>query len=119
MLRPCVPRSSMREATMAVRCKGAPVPTEVLLLGGRGSLASPLRPRPVEARRAERGGAGEHAARDRGGIPYSPQRAEAVHRRQRPVWIRGRMDETAITGQGRARAGATTGPTLALLRPAA
>ena len=43
----------------------------------------------------------DHATLQRWVVKYSPQLAEAFHRRKRPVWVRWRLDETYIkvTGQ--------------------
>jgi transposase-like protein len=49
------------------------------------SVADPWRARQVAARLGERGG-----------VQYSPQLAEACHRRKRPVWGSWRMDESAL-----------------------
>ena len=46
------------------------------------------------------GGRREHSPLHRWVIPYSPQREAACHRRQRPVWGRGRRDATDMKGQG-------------------
>jgi putative transposase len=58
----------------------------------------------------------------RWGITYSPQLEDACHWRKRPVWVRWRLDETDIKGQGQwralARAVATPGQTLDFLRTA-
>jgi putative transposase len=48
----------------------------------------------------ERGVAVDHATIPRGVVPYSPQLAEAFHRRQRPVWVSWRMDETSSKIKG-------------------
>jgi putative transposase len=36
-------------------------------------------------------------------VKYSPLLAEALHRRNRPVWVSWRMDETSIKGKGECR----------------
>ena len=50
---------------MAVSVKGAHFPQEVMLLGVRWSVASPLSTRHVEARMEERGVHGDHATMNR------------------------------------------------------
>jgi putative transposase len=61
----------------------------------------------------------DHATIQRWGVPYSPQLAAAWHRRQRPVWVSWRMDETYIKVKGPwydlYRAVDKTGPTSAFL----
>ena len=54
---------------MAIRFQGAHVPPEVILRGGRWSVAYPLRTRPVEALRAARGLDVDHATMHRWGLP--------------------------------------------------
>jgi len=85
---------------MAVRFTGAHVPTERMLAGVRWSGASPLRTRPVEARLLARGVHGDPATLNHWGIMDSPRLKEVLHRRTRPVWVRWRLAETAITVQG-------------------
>ena len=52
-------------------------------------------------------------------ITYSPPLAEAFHRRKRPVWVSGRMDETSIKSKGQwyslSRAVDNTGQTMDFL----
>ena len=79
---------------MALSLRGAHVPPDIMLMGVRWSLASPLRSRPVAGLLEERGVPSDHAPLQRGGVHDRPQRAEAFHRRQRPVWGSGRLDET-------------------------
>ena len=45
----------------------------------------------------------DHSTMNRWVIKYSPQLEEAFHRRQRPVWGSGRMDETYIKVKGQWR----------------
>jgi transposase-like protein len=65
---------------MAISFKGAHFPQEVIRMGVRWYLASPLSTRHVEELMAERG--------------------VAFHQRKRPVWVRWRLDETYITVKG-------------------
>jgi transposase-like protein len=51
----------------------------------------------------ERGVEVDHATIDRWVIKYSPLLEEAFHRRKRPVWVSGRMDETYIKVKGQWR----------------
>lgn len=46
----------------------------------------------------------DHATIQRWVVKYSSQLEEALHRRQRPVWVRWRMDETSIKVKGKWRA---------------
>ena len=52
---------------------------------------------------AERGVDVDHSTINRWTIKYSPLLAEAFHRRKRPVWVSGRMDETYIKVKGQWR----------------
>jgi len=85
---------------MAISCKGAPFPPEVILMGVRWYVAYPLSPRHVEALMEERGVEVDHSTMNRWVITYSPRLEEAFHRRKRPVWISWRMEETYITVKG-------------------
>ena len=89
---------------MAISCKGAHFPPEVILMGVRWYLAYPLSTRHVEERMRERGVHVDHSTVNRWGITYSPHLEEAFHRRKRPVWVSGRLDETysKVKGQWRA-----------------
>ena len=71
---------------MAVSCQEAHDPQESMRMGVCWSVADPWRERQVAALLGERGVPSVHATIQRGGVPYSPQLAEACHRRQRPVW---------------------------------
>ena len=75
----------------------------VMLMGVRWFVASPLRSRPVEALREERGGLVDHATIQRWVVQYSPPLEEALHRRKRAVWLSWRMDEPASKGKGQGR----------------
>ena len=88
---------------MASSCKGAHFPTEIMLMGVRWSVAYPLSTRHVEALMAERRVAVDPSPINRWTIQYSPLLAEAFHRRQRPVWVRWRMDEPSIKVKGQWR----------------
>jgi putative transposase len=85
---------------MAVCVKGAHFPAAIRLTCVRWAVASPLSPRQVEARMPERGVAVEHATVNRWRIQDSPPLAAACHRRQRPVWLSWRRDETSLRVQG-------------------
>ena len=88
---------------MAISFKGAHFPQDIILMGVRWYLAYPLSYRHVEELLEERGVPIDHATIQRWVVQYSPQLAEALHRRKRPVWVSGRMDETymKVKGQGR------------------
>ncbi len=79
---------------MALRCKGAHFPPDIMLMGVRWYGASPFSSRPGEALLAERGGPIDHATIQRWVVQYSPQLEEALHRRKRPAWVSWRMAET-------------------------
>src|SRR5499427_6571356 len=88
---------------MAINFKGAHFPPEVILMGLRWYVAYPLSTRHVEELMEERGVEVDHSTINRWVIKYSPQLEEAFHRRKRPVWISGRMDETYIKVKGQWR----------------
>ena len=79
---------------MAVSFKGAHFPKEIILMGVRWYVASPLSTRHVEELMEERGVEVDHSTINRWVIKYSPQLEEALHRRKRPVWVSWQMDET-------------------------
>ena len=85
---------------MAIDCKGAHFPPEVILMGVRWYVAYPLSTRHVEELMEERGVEVDHSTINRWVIKYSPQLEEAFHRRKRPVWVSWRMDETYIKVKG-------------------
>ena len=85
---------------MAISVKGAHFPQDSMLMGVRGYVAYPLSTRHVAARMAERGVEVDHATLNRWVIQYSPQLEAALHRRKRPVWGSGRMDEPYIKVKG-------------------
>jgi putative transposase len=85
---------------MAVSFKGAHFPQEIILTGVRWYVAYPLSTRHVEELMLERGVHVDHATINRWVIKYSPPLAAAFHRRQRPVWVSWRMDETYIRVKG-------------------
>jgi transposase-like protein len=85
---------------MAISVKGAHFPQEVMLMGVRWDVASPLSTRHGEKLLEERGVELDHATINRGGITESPRLEDAWHRRQRPVWVRWRREETSRKGQG-------------------
>ena len=88
---------------MAVSFKGAHFPKDVMLMGVRWYVAYPLRTRPVEELRLERGVHVDHATINRWVSTQSPQLEDAFHRRKRPGWVSWRLDETYIkvTGEWR------------------
>ena len=83
--------------------KGAHFPQDIILMGGRWYVAYPLSTRHVEELMLERGVHVDHSTIYRWVIKYSPQLADACHRRKRPVWVSWRMDETysKVKGQWR------------------
>src|SRR5438093_9133669 len=85
---------------MAISFKGAHFPQEVILMGVRWYVASPLNNRQVEELMEERGVELDHATINRWVIKYSPLLEEAFQRRKRPVWVSWRMDETYIKVKG-------------------
>jgi len=85
---------------MAISFKGAHFPKEGILMGVRWYVAYPLSTRHVEELMEERGVEVDHATINRWVIKYSPQLEDAFHRRKRPVWVSGRMDETYIKVKG-------------------
>src|SRR5437016_12753738 len=85
---------------MAISCKGAHFPPEVILMGVRWYVAYPLSTRHVEELMEARGVEVDHSTMNRWVIKYSPQLEEAFHRRKRPVWVSWRMDETYIKVKG-------------------
>jgi putative transposase len=88
--------ASWGSETMAISFKGAHFPQDVILMGVRWYLAYPLSSRHVEELMEERGVPIDHATIQRWVVKYSPQLAEAFHRRKRPVWVSWRIDETYI-----------------------
>ena len=85
---------------MAISFKGAHFPQDIILMGVRWYVAYPLSTRHVEERMLERGVHMDHSTINRWVVQYSPLLAEAFHRRKRPVWVSGRMDETSIKVNG-------------------
>gem|GEM_PF-167446 len=106
-------------APMAVSCKGAHCPKEIILMGVRWYVAYPLSTGHVEELMEARGVHVDHSTINRWVIKYSPQLEEAFHRRKRAVWVSWRMDETysKVKGQWRYlyRAVDKQGQTLAFL----
>ena len=88
---------------MSVSFKGAHFPQEIILTCVRWYVAYPLSTRHVEELMQEWGVPVDHATVNRWVIKYSPPLEEAFHRRTRPVWISGRMDETYIRVKGQWR----------------
>ena len=99
--------------------KGAQFPQDIMLMGVRWYLASPLSYRHGEERLAARGGPVDHATIQRWVVTYRSLLEEAFHRRKRPVWVSWRMDETYVKVKGEwrylYRAVDTHGQTIALL----
>ena len=85
---------------MAVSFKGVHFPQEIILTAVRWYVAYPLSTRHVEELMRERGVHVDHSSVNRWVIKYSPPLEEAFHHRQRPVWVRWRMDETYIKVKG-------------------
>jgi hypothetical protein len=88
---------------MASSFQGAHCPQEGRLMGVRWDGASPLSTRHVEALREERGVDVDPSPINRGTLQESPRLDETFPRRQRPGWVRGRLDETYSTGKGQGR----------------
>ena len=85
---------------MAVSFKGAHGPKDIILMGVRWYVASPLSTRQVEALLLELGVHVAHATINRWVSKYSPQLEEAFQRRKRLVWISWRRDGTSIRVKG-------------------
>ena len=81
---------------MAISCKGAHLPQDIILMGVRWYLAYPLSYRHVEALMEERGVPVDHTTIPRWVVQYSPLLEEAFHCRKRPVWVSWRRDETYL-----------------------
>src|SRR5438128_1478594 len=101
---------------MAVSCKGAHFPQDILLTSVRWYVAYSLSSRHVEELMEERGVSVAHATIQRWVVQDSPQLAEAFHRRKRPVWGSGRMG-TSPTSQSRARGALSRAPWTNTARP--
>src|SRR5215471_16806217 len=67
-------------ATMAIDCKGAHFPPEVILMGVRWYVAYPLSTRHVEELMEERGVEVDYSTIQRWGVKDSPPLEEAFHR---------------------------------------
>ena len=85
---------------MAISCKGAHFPQDVILMGVRWYLAYPLSYRHIEELLEERGVPIDHATIQRWVVKYRALLEEAFHRRKRPVWVSWRLDETYIKVKG-------------------
>jgi transposase-like protein len=85
---------------MAISFKGAHFPPDIMLMGVRWYVASPLSYRHVEELMEERGVLLDHATVQRWVVQYSPLLEEAFHRRKRAVAVSWRMDETYIKIKG-------------------
>src|SRR5256886_5176365 len=92
--------ASWGSVTMAISFKGAHCPQDIILMGVRWYLASPLSYRHVEELLEERGVPVDHATIQRWVVQYSPLLEAAFHRRKRSVWLSWRMDETYIKVKG-------------------
>src|SRR4029077_16313209 len=93
-------RKKRGSETMAVSFKGAHFPQDIILMGVRWYVASPLSYRHVEELLEESGVPIDHATIQRWVVKYSPLLEEAFHRRKRAVWVSWRMDETYIKVKG-------------------
>ena len=96
---------------MAISVKEAHFPQDLMRMGVRWYLTSPLRYRHGEARMTECGVRLDHATIQRWVVKYRPLLEEALHRRKRPVWVSWRLDETdmRVKGQWRYRYRAVEG----------
>src|SRR5437867_7538814 len=107
------------ERETMISCKGAHFPQEIILMGVRWYLASPLSYRHVEELLEERGVPVDHATIQRWVVKDSPLLEAAFHRRKWSVWLSWRMDETSIKVKGQwyslYRAVDKTGQTIDLL----
>jgi len=83
-----------------VSFKGAHFAKDIILVGVRWYVVSPLSYRHVEELMEERGVPVDHATIQRWVVKYRPLLEEAFHRRKRPVWVSWRMDETSIKIKG-------------------
>jgi putative transposase len=72
---------------MAISFKGVHVPQDIILMGVRWYVASPLSTRHVEELMRERGVQVDYSTINRWVVKYSSLLEEAFHRRQRPVWV--------------------------------
>src|SRR5215472_1561249 len=97
---PFQPMQQRRRETMALSFKGAHFPPDIMLMGVRWYVASPLRRRHVAELLLERGVHVDHSTITRWVVTYSPQLEEAFHRRKRPVWLSWRLDEPYIPVKG-------------------
>src|SRR5499426_753093 len=88
---------------MAISCKGAHFPPDIILMGVHWYVAYPLSTRHVEELMLERGVHVDHSTINRWVVKYSPQLEAAFHRRKRSVCISWRMDETYIKVKGQWR----------------
>ena len=70
---------------MAISFKGAHFPPDIILMGVRWYVASPLSYRHVEELLEARGVPIDHATIQRWVVKYRPLLEEAFHRRKRPV----------------------------------
>src|SRR5438132_9844295 len=84
--------ASWGSTTMAISCKGAHFPQDIILMGVRWYLAYPLSYRHVEELLEERGVPIDHATIQRWVVQDRPLLEEAFHRRKRPVWVSWRME---------------------------
>jgi putative transposase len=80
--------------------KGAHFQKAIILTCVRWYVAYPLSDRHLEEMMQERGVAVDHSTINRWVLKYSPQLEAVFHRRQRPVWMSWRLDETYIRVRG-------------------
>jgi hypothetical protein len=83
-----------RGGAVMVSFKGAYFAKDIILTCVRWYVAYPLSYRQVEELMQERGVSVDHATINRWVLKYSLQLEQAFHRRERPVWMSWRMDET-------------------------
>jgi putative transposase len=80
--------------------KGAHFQKAIILTCVRWYVAYPLSYRHLEEMMQERVVAVDHSTINRWVLKYSPQLEAVFHRRQRPVWMSWRLDETYIRVRG-------------------
>lgn len=99
----CSPRSSLASQAGEVRIsfKGAPFEKDILRTCVRWYVAYPLSSRQREELVQARGAPVDHATINRGILPYRPPLEAPFHHRKRPVWMRGRLEETYSKIKGR------------------
>ena len=83
-----------------VSLKGTPFVEAMTLTCVRWAVASPLRSCQGEERMRERGVPVDHATINRWAVQSRARLEAACHRRQRPAWRRGRLDEAYTRVRG-------------------